>query len=117
MTPDEKKGTASLPPHWRPFGSVLMTKPGPGAKFEVLYGGRKYDSGRRWWGTTPEGIENIIKAKRVVATENSIRFVTYFDDFPYRALTNVWLGFGGAADPVYVVQTNPEIIARCILLT
>lgn len=117
MTVDEKKGLTPLPVGSKPFMTVLMTKPGPGAKFEVKYNGRTYDSGRRWWGTTPEGIHNVIKANRVTATENSIRFVTYFDDFPYRALTNVWLGFGGAADPTYVVQTNPEIIERCVLMT
>jgi adenine-specific DNA-methyltransferase len=117
MTTDERKGITPLPANSRPFASVLLTKPGPGAKFEVRYEGKSYDSGRRWWGTTPEGIQNIIKARRVIATERSLRFVTYFDDFPYRALTNVWMGFGGAADPIYVVQTNPEIIERCMLST
>ena len=77
----------------------------------------QYDSGKRWWGTTPEGIQGIIKARRIAATENSIRFITYFDDFPYRAYTNLWSGFGGAADPVYVVQTNEKIIERCLLMT
>lgn len=117
MSAEERKGIAALPANSRPFASVLMTKPGPGAKFEVMYEAKPYDSGRRWWGTTPEGIQNIIKAQRVIATEKSLRFVTYFDDFPYRALTNVWMGYGGAADPIYVVQTNPEIIERCVLLT
>ncbi|MES1180845.1 MAG: DNA methyltransferase [Verrucomicrobiota bacterium] len=94
-----------------------MTKPGPGSKFDVEYQGRTYNSGNRWWGTTPEGIKNVISAKRVEATENAIRFITYFDDFPYRALTNLWSGFGGAANPVYIVQTNAEIVQRCLLLT
>src|SRR6266851_9824201 len=97
--------------------TVLMTKPGPGAKFVVEFEGRKYDSGKRWWGTTPEGMQKVITSGRIAATENSIRFITYFDDFPYRALTNLWSGFGGAADPVYVVQTNPEITKRCLLMT
>ena len=117
MTKEEKSGEETLPKGARPFGSFLMTKPGPGAKFEVAYGGRKYDSGNRWWGTTPEGIQNVIAAKRVVATENSLRFVSYFDDFPYRAYTNLWDRLGGAADPIYVVQTNPEVTRRCILMT
>ncbi len=30
---------------------------------------------------------------------------------------NWWDRLGGASDQVYVVQTNPEIIARCILMT
>ncbi len=117
MTEAEKNGAVELPAHARPFMSVLMTKPGPGAKFTVEHEGRRYDSGNRWWGTTPEGIANVMRAKRAIATETSLRFVTYFDDFPFRAYTNLWGGMGGAADPVYVVQTNPEVLRRCILMT
>lgn len=117
MSLDERNKRSSIPEGSKPYMSVLMTKPGPGSKFTVEYQGRKYDSGRRWWGTTPEGIENIIKANRIVATEKSIRFVNYFDDFPYRSLTNLWAGLGGAASPIYVVQTNYEVIKRCLLLT
>jgi adenine-specific DNA-methyltransferase len=117
MTKEEKQKEKPVPEGSKPFMTVLMTKPGPGSKFTVEYEGRKYDSGKRWWGTTPEGIAKIIKANRIVATENSIRFITYFSDFPYRAYTNLWSGLGGAANPVYVVQTSPEVIKRCILMT
>ena len=116
MTTEEREANA-FPEGARPFMTVLMTKPGPGSKFEVKYNGRTYVSGNRWWGTTPEGIKRVIDSNRVEATENNIRFVTYFDDFPYRALTNLWSGFGGAANPIYVVQTNPEIVKRCLLMT
>jgi adenine-specific DNA-methyltransferase len=112
-----EKNTGEFPEGSRPYGTTLMTKPGPGSKFDVEFNGRIYDSGNRWWGTTPEGIKKIIEANRVEATENAIRFVTYYDDFPYRALSNLWSGFGGAASPIYVVQTNKSIIERCLLLT
>ena len=59
----------------------------------------------------------MITANRVEATDNRIRFVTYFSDFPCRAITNLWSGFGGAANPVYVVQTNAEIVKRALLMT
>ncbi len=117
LTPEEKKNIKLLPKGSKLFSTVLMTKPGPGSKFDVEFKGRKYDSGSRWWGTTKEGIEKIISAGRIWATENSIRFVKYFDDFPYKTLSNLWEGFGGAANPIYVVQTNTEIIRRCMLLT
>jgi adenine-specific DNA-methyltransferase len=116
MTREEKE-TGQLPKGSRPYATVLMTKPGPGSKFDVKYNGKTYNAGNRWWGTTPQGIENVIKAKRVEATPSSIRFVTYFDDFPYRAYSNLWSGLGGAANPKYVVQTNPEVVKRCILMT
>ena len=117
MTKEERSDSSLLPRDAKPFMSVLMTKPGPGSKYEVEFGGRKYDSGKRWWGTTPEGMARVIGSGRVVATEGSLRFVNYYDDFPYRAITNLWSGFGGAADPIYVVQTNDEIVARCMLMT
>ena len=116
MTPDEKV-SGEIPERARPYMTVLMTKPGPGSKYDVQYKGRTYNSGNRWWGTTPDGIQAVITANRVEATSNSIRFVTYFSDFPCRAITNLWSGFGGAANPVYVVQTNTEIVKRAILMT
>jgi adenine-specific DNA-methyltransferase len=116
MTPEER-ATGDIPEGSRPYMTVLMTKPGPGSKFEVKHNGRTYDSGNRWWGTTPEGIQSVITANRVEATDNSIRFITYFTDFPCRAMTNLWSGFGGAANPIYVVQTNAEIVKRCLLMT
>ncbi len=97
--------------------SVLLTKPGPGSKYDVRFNGKTYDSGNRWWGTTPEGMQQIIRAGRVVATENNIRFINYFDDFPFTAISNLWSGFGGPANPVYVVQTNTDIVSRCLLMT
>ncbi len=97
--------------------SVLLTKPGPGAKFSVSYCGREYDSGNRWWGTTPEGIERVKRSLRAIPTNASIRLAVHFDEFPYGSFSNLWSGFGGAAKPIYVVQTNAEIAQRCLLMT
>ena len=116
MTLDEKV-SGEIPEGAWPYMTVLMTKPGPGSKYDVQYKGRTYNSGNRWWGTTPAGIQAVITANRVEATDNRIRFVTYFSDFPCRAITNLWSGFGGAANPVYVVQTNAEIVKRALLMT
>src|SRR5208282_2792663 len=41
----------------------------------------------------------------------------YASDFGFSEVTNWWDEFGGASDPLYVVQTNQEVIKRCILLT
>ncbi|MEZ4722904.1 MAG: site-specific DNA-methyltransferase [Flavobacteriales bacterium] len=117
MTLKEKKGEEPIPEGCKNYMTVLMTKPGPGRKFEINVNGVVYDSGNRWWGTTEDGLKRIIDHNRYEATANSLRFVSYFDDFPFRSITNLWNGFGGAANPQYVVQTNDKVIARCLLMT
>lgn len=97
--------------------SVLLTKPGPGSKFDVNYCGRIFDSGNRWWGTTPDGLNRVLKSMRAISTNTAIRLAVQFEEFPYGTHSNLWSGFGGAANPVYVVQTNIEIIERCLLMT
>ncbi len=56
-------------------------------------------------------------AGRLCASGNSLDGKRYLDDFPFKERTNWWDGLGGAAKPIYVVQTNDEIIKRCILMT
>jgi len=97
--------------------SVLLTKPGPGSKFDVEANGKIFDSGNRWWGTTPEGIQRVLKSLRAVVSDGAIRLASRFQEFPYTSYSNLWSGFGGAANPVYVVQTNEVIVQRCMLMT
>jgi adenine-specific DNA-methyltransferase len=108
---------APLPVGSKLFMSVTFTKPGPGSKYEVELNGKTYNSGKRWWGTPKESLLKIINLGRTVATENEIRFIKYLLDFPYRSMSNLWDKLGGAANPIYVVQTNPIIIQRCLLMT
>ena len=62
-------------------------------------------------------MEKLALAGRLLVSETTRRYHRYFDDFPFVALDNWWDGLGGASNPVYVVQTNPEIIKRCVLMT
>jgi adenine-specific DNA-methyltransferase len=66
---------------------------------------------------SPSGMDRLAKSKRLFVGQNQIRFKRYATDFPYEVVTNWWDEFGGAPDQIYVVQTNPEIIKRCILMT
>jgi len=91
------------------------------------YEGRDFDpgisKGNCWKHTVvtedgaPSGMDRLAAAKRLYVGRNQIGFKRYADDFGYKALSNWWEGLGGAASPVYVVQTNTEIVKRCILMT
>jgi adenine-specific DNA-methyltransferase len=79
-----------------------------------------YPPSGRYWTHSPEGRERLQCADRIMAIGDSVRFIGYLDDFPYVELNNQWndtgvSGFG--SDKLYVVQTNPKVIARCLLMT
>ncbi|AIA54537.1 DNA methyltransferase [Acidithiobacillus caldus] len=116
VTRAERAGEVPLPADARLFGSVTFSKPGPGAKYEVELNGKVYTSGRRWWGLPKESLLKVIAVGRTVTTENEIRFVKYLSDFPFRSMSNLWDRLGGAANPLYVVQTNPTVVQRCMLM-
>ena len=47
-----------------------------------------------------------------MAVGNTLCFVRYLDDFPYRPIIDVWddIGMSGfGEEKVYVVQTNPKV--------
>ena len=55
-----------------------------------------------------------------MAIGNTLRMVNYLDDYPVTPYTNLWNDTqtsGFAADRVYVVQTLPAVIQRCMLMT
>ncbi len=66
--------------------------------------------------STP-GMERLKRARRLVGGKGHLNYKRFLDDFGYMQLTNWWDGLGGAANAIYVVQTNDEIVKRCILMT
>ena len=72
------------------------------------------------WKSNPDGIERLKKANRIIRIGNTPRYVRYFDDALYYPMGDGWIdtgisGFG--AEKVYVVQTHPLVIQRCMLMT
>jgi adenine-specific DNA-methyltransferase len=56
-------------------------------------------------------------ARRLAGGRGHLNYKRYLDDFGYTQPTN-WLDrLGGATNAIYVVQTNEEIVKRCILMT
>ena len=117
LTPEEKSGEHALPANAKMFGDVSLTKPGPGRKFEINFKGQVFDSGKRWWGMTPESLERALKTGRVDRFGNALRQLRFQDESTAVAIGNLWEGFLGQNDPIYVVQTNVEIVKRCLLMT
>jgi len=72
------------------------------------------------WKTTNFGMYRAMRASRVQETTASIQFRSFMTDFPISITNNIWTDTITGSfndDKVYVVQTNPEVIKRCILMT
>ncbi len=99
------------------YMSADLTKPGPGQKYDVEAFGRTFDPGRRWWGYPPAALDRFYWAGRLEPTRSTIRFKKFHRDYPLAVVTNLWLGFGGAKEPTYLVETNPGIVGRCVFMS
>ena len=87
--------------------------------FNYEFEGRPYyPRGRKSWRTNPEGMRRLYNAGRLFVLGTKLYYKLYYDDFPYMSLINGWsdtvAGFGDTK--IYVVQTHPKVIQRCILM-
>lgn len=65
-------------------------------------------------------MDNLVKAGRVIAIGNTLRYIRRYTDFPYFELNRLWedLSISGFSEKkTYVVQTTPLAIQRCLLMT
>jgi adenine-specific DNA-methyltransferase len=90
------------------------------SRFEVEYQGEKYlPSAKRGWSTSEVGMQRVAKANRLFPVGRTLERKMYFEDSPFQYLTTNWddtvsSGFGD--EKVYVVQTQPQVVQRCLLM-
>jgi len=87
---------------------------------DVVFAGKRYTPGAGTFRTDLSGMQRLDFARRLIGVGNTLRFVRYADDFPFRPINNIWddTRQSGFAEPkVYVVQTVRRVIERCLLLT
>ena len=113
----EREGREDLPDDARPFAANPFFSDKSGPNDPIKIDGRSFPSGGNSWKVSPNSIPLLNHIGRVIVQKTRLRFKRYADDFDYVSISNIWSGFGGAANKKYVVQTNPEIVKRCILMT
>ncbi|MBB5223425.1 adenine-specific DNA-methyltransferase [Amaricoccus macauensis] len=119
LSDEEIAGSVSLPNEGRVFRLDTVTSQSPGTKYDVpLSGFRFYPSG--YWKTDSERMGRLIRAGRMVPRANSLGYLRFFDDYAVVGFSNVWSDTqiaGRPGDKIYVVQTLPKVITRCLLMT
>jgi adenine-specific DNA-methyltransferase len=72
------------------------------------------------WKTTEVGMKRLDQASRILLIGSTPRYRRLLKDFPVYPLVDLWTdtGISGFAEKkIFVVQTSPTIIQRCILMT
>lgn len=119
MTSDERNGKASIPKDARYLFNLSLLSAGrtESCVFEANVNGRKFNpGGGKSWKTNPIGMERLRKAGRLYPAKSTVRYILYYDDYPVKELTDSWNETSAATDKIYVVQTNIEIVKRCLLM-
>ncbi|MFH1503801.1 MAG: site-specific DNA-methyltransferase [Candidatus Omnitrophota bacterium] len=112
-----------IPEDARVFASYKLAPAGfnSSATFMVEFNGKKYKppltSGGRSWKTHENGMKRLIEVKRVLPQGDTLRYVCYFNDFPFQEFDHSWEEACFSSNKRYVVETADEILKRCILMT
>ncbi|MCI0388065.1 MAG: site-specific DNA-methyltransferase [Acidobacteria bacterium] len=116
--PKRSKGDISVFPEGsKPFTLSDLTSQRPPGSFPVAFRGETITPRTNYWKTGETGFQKLIKADRVQKVGSVLRYIRYFKDFSVFARTNIWTDVGGSLDKSYVVETNPTVVQRCLLMT
>jgi adenine-specific DNA-methyltransferase len=120
MTKAEASELEPLPAGARAYRPNPLTnqRPAQGADLRSFeYEGKTYTPGGGTFRTDLAGMDRLEYAGRLLGVGNSLTFLRYLEDFPYKPTNDIWddtrqSGFG---DPkIYVVQTGTRPIERCM---
>ncbi len=139
IDPDSSAGEYKC--YWKGFGDYLTEKQAHGidtgslrrfrpspttsqsgsetTRFPFPYNSTSFTPGPGGWKTNRVGFDRLAKSDRILARDRSVSYVRFLDDFPVVPIADLWTdvrwGFD-ASEKRYVVETNPRVVQRCILM-
>ena len=123
LTAAEKRHEVPLPEGGRLYKPDNMQSPGPPREPQPFqFEGRVYapNPNRHWAANYPDGLECLAAAGRIHVAANSLQYRRFPSDFPFKSRGNLWtdtLTGSFTDEKTYVVQTNPKVVERCLLMT
>ena len=110
---------ALLPPGARVYRLKSLEPSGPmdSGMFDFEFEGEVYHHPKNGYGTPPKGMERLVKERRLQPEGNRLCYIMYADESSDSQLTAPWADTVGADNKAYVVQTNTEVVQRCVLMT
>jgi adenine-specific DNA-methyltransferase len=122
LTADEKRNPSKIPTDGKVYKATSIKSQGAtGSPQEFEFKGKKYYPGpSHHWKTSVEGLQKLAEKNRIHLAANSIQYIRFNDDFPYKQLTNIWLDTGTGSfgeEKKYVVETSQKVVTKCLLMT
>ena len=120
LTSDEIRDFATTAKKVKVFKRSDLASSGytPSCTFPIEFNGSVFTtSGGKSWRTTETGIEKLKQANRLFVLGEKIYYKMYLNDFAYGSLTNSWQDTIEFGKRIFVVQTTPTVIERCLLMT
>ncbi len=117
---DERSGKSAVPDGSKRFQLISMYPPSysENSVYTVELEGKRYRPRRgACWITSQEGMQRLIRAGRVMPEGDVLRYVLYEEDFSRTKLTSIWADTIGVQGKRYVVETNENVVQRCLLMT
>jgi len=96
---------------------LISQSGGENSRFPISVNGQTYLLKRDFWKTNQQGMVRLGKAGRLLGLKTVARYVRYIDDFAAYEITHSWNDVLGSMNKRYVVETNPRVIERCIVMS
>jgi adenine-specific DNA-methyltransferase len=123
MQKEERSGAKAVSDKNRILRLDNATSQRPPGDFPVELNGITFRPGSGYWKTSEKGFQRLAAAKRISerTVGSTLCYVRYVDDFPAMAIGNLWgdmaSGDNQTLQKLYVVQTLPKVVERCMLMT
>lgn len=122
VTTEELRGEKPLPDDAKLYQPTSLISQGETSSAQdFTLNAKTYSSPKgQHWKTSINGLKRLAEKGRIHIAKNSIRYIRFSDDFPYRPFTNFWsdTATGNFTDEkIYVVQTGRKVVERCVLMT
>jgi adenine-specific DNA-methyltransferase len=120
LTKQEEGDPSLVPPDGRIYKVENIVSSGytPSCTFDFSHEGVVYSAtSQKSWKTHRNGMLKLAKAARLNNSGSTLGYKLFLKDYPVKKMPNTWMDTAGDPDKVYVVQTHPKVIQRCILMT
>ena len=83
------------------------------------FNGKTYHPSKNshWKLSYPDGMARLLLSGRIKLQGNKLRYKLYIDDYPVKRFGDVWTDTSGfSSNQLYVVETRPKVVERCLLM-